>query len=704
MLNTIKTWLNSLTVLVLVGGHGQRLLPWVHLLYPFIQYVIVIDAEHELEQARRPKGKMLVQLFTLGGGHTAQSLLAGSSPTIQAHVQSIGGMVASGGMGQCILVGREAGKRLVDSPDFKRFVKQQLVPELRARSGGSIAEVRFLTLGSIAGGTYSGAELPVAEGAAAMVRSQTGAIVSVEYLATGGLTYEGLGDRTWQNTASALADLVVNVTDPARDPLLVRRLRLIDLPVCGRDQERRDVYLAAIEQVARTKAIAYELEREAPNNALDGRFGNIQIWEAAFGQELRLREDIAPVVASDFLPPLATVLEREPAVRDDERLELADARTPLAIRTVEDVIAGAAERPVENSLAELQTASHRHDVIAWIHLDPLRRQRIVDLPQAWAEPAKTVDALDERLQFVRRLAKLLAEEAATLAARREEVEPTLVDAVVSYRMSHERLNPQGALAYLAAAFTSTGSKLNHLYRAAETIRLSVDELAQLTAEQAAVTRSAVIVQAELDYVERRLRKLIATIQEAGPELGAARPKVTVQPLNERLLDLWEACDLAGESFADAVRESVASATLDGLAAVTGASAARVEEIAQRIVSGDCYATPAVPWGGQRRASDGRTIHLLPPVDHWLRESLVAAVAAKEGRLDLAFVDATVVINVVAVTMRKVRDIDDLFTAPLRSALDDVQQSPCPEMFLPEGLDTLRKLGFVMNDSSANHSI
>ena len=695
MFNIIKAWLNSLTVLVLVGGHGQRLLPWIHLLYPFVQYVIVVDADNELGRARPPKGKMLVQLFSLGLGHTAQSLLAGATPEVQAHIRSIGGMAASGGMGQCILVGREAGKRLVDSPDFKRFVKQQLVPELRTRAGGSIDEVRFLTLGSIAGGTYSGAELPVAEGAAAMVRRQTGAIVSVEYLATGGLTYEGLGDRIWQNTASALADLTANVTDSARDPLVVRRLRLIDLPVCGRDQDRRDIYLAAIEQVARTTSITYELERDAPNNALDGRFGNIQIWEAAFGHELSLRHDIATVVSSVYLPPLSTVLARDPGMRDGERLELADSRTPLATRTVEDIVAGAPERPLTSSLAELQTASHRHEVVAWIHLDPLRRQQIVDLPQEWAELAKTVDELDERLQFVRRLNQLLTDEAATFTARRDEIEEALAGAIASYRQAYGRLNPNSVAAYVAAAFTSTSSKLNQLYRAAEAIRQSVDELAQLTAEEAEVARSAVIAQAELHYLECRLSKLITAIQEAGPESGAERPKVTLRSLDERLLDLWEACDQSNENLEDAILESVALATLDGIASITGASAARVEEIAQRIVSGACYVTPAVPWGGQRRASDGRTIHLLPPVEPWLRDALLAAVAARQERFDLDFVDATVVINVVAVTMRKVREIDDLFTAPLRSALDEVRQSPCPEMFLKD-LEALSDLGLAAN--------
>ncbi len=694
MLNMIRTWLNSLTVLVLVGGHGQRLLPWVHLLYPFVQYVIVVDAQHELPRARRPKGKMLVQLFSLGLGHTAQSLLAGSSPAVQAHVRSIGGMAASGGMGQCIIVGREAGKRLVDSPDFKRFIRQQLVPELRARSGGVIQEVRFLTLGSLAGGTYSGAEMPVTEGAAAMVRSQTGAIVSVEYLATGGLTYEGLGDRTWQNTASALADLVTNVTDAEREPLIVRRLRLIDFPVCGRDQDRRDIYLAAIEQVARTKSVAYELERESPNNALDGRFGNVQIWEAAFGQELHLRNDIAPVVASLYLPPLATILAREPGLRDEERLELADAGTPLAIRTVVDIIATAAERPVESSLTELQTASHHHDVTAWIHLDAVHREMIADLPQQWAKPATTVATLDERLQFVRRLGKILADEAATLAERREVLEQTVADADAQYRKTHQRLNPERVLGHIAAAFTSTRSKLNRLHQFGETIRHAVDQLAKLAAEQAEVMRSRAVVGAECGYLEGRLKTLISSIQKAGPELGAVRPKVTVRPLDERLLDLWEACGQSDESLMDATLESVALATLDGLAAVTGAAYARVEEVAQRIVSGECYVTPAVPWGGQRRASDSRSIHLLPPVEPWLREAIIAAVAAEDERLDVDFVDATVVINVVAITMRKVRELDDLFTAPLRSALEEVLQSPCPEMFLAEPAETVRKLGLA----------
>lgn len=701
MLDKIKTWLNSLTVLVLVGGHGQRLLPWVHLLYPFVQYVIVVDAEHELERSRRPKGKMLVQFFSLGLGHTAQSLLSGCSPAVQSHIRSIGGMAASGGMGQCILVGREAGKRLVDSPDFQRFIKQQLVPELRARSGGTIPEVRFLTLGSLAGGTYSGAELPVAEGAAAIVQRQTGAIVSVEYLATGGLTYEGLGDRTWQNTASALADLTFNVTDPNRDPLLVRRLRLIDLPVCGRDQDRRDVYLTAIEQVARTRSVAYELERDAPNNALDGRFGNVQIWEAAFGQELQLRDDIAPVVASLYLPPLATVLARQPVARDDERLELADARTPLPTCSVDEVIADAVERPVEQSLAELLVPTQRHDVTAWVHLDATRRERIVDLPERWAAPATTVATLDERLQFVRRLGAMLANESATLAAQRDDEEELQAAAVKRYRKTHGRLNPEGAWGHLLSAVSSTGSKLNRLHRAGETIRQSADELAQVSAEQAEVARGIVIVGAECDYLEGRLKKLISSIQEAGPELGAARPRVTVRPLDERLLDLWQACDQSSEALAEAILESVALATLDGLAAVTGASAARVEEVAQRIVNGECYATPAVPWGGQRRASDGRTIHLLPPVESWVRESLVKAVAAKDERLDLDFVDATVVLNVVAVTMRKVREIDDLFTAPLRSALEEVQASACPEMFLPEGFQAHRDLGLHVNHSSSN---
>ena len=148
-------------------------------------------------------------------------------------------MTASQGMGQVHLLGRQAAKLLVQSEDFKLFVKQELVPTLRGDAHGALEVVRLIYIGSLAGGTYTGGEIPIAAALSAMIRNITSAITLTDFLPTGSLAYEGLEGVL---PRKCCADRPYRVcycprSRPARHP---HEACLIEIPLCYEDDVLED--------------------------------------------------------------------------------------------------------------------------------------------------------------------------------------------------------------------------------------------------------------------------------------------------------------------------------------------------------------------------------------------------------------------------------------------------------------------------------
>ena len=74
MLRNHRNSHTSQDVLVLIGGHGQGLLPYVWKIYPGVKYVLVIDAVKELDKIGSARLNARIKLFKLGVRHTAQTL------------------------------------------------------------------------------------------------------------------------------------------------------------------------------------------------------------------------------------------------------------------------------------------------------------------------------------------------------------------------------------------------------------------------------------------------------------------------------------------------------------------------------------------------------------------------------------------------------------------------------------------------------
>lgn len=272
---------------------------------------------------------------------------------LQEHLSSLGGMDASSGMGQAIAVGYNAGKRLVDSPEFKVFVRNTLIPKIRAVTDGAPEAIRVVFIGSLPGGTYSGAEVPISTGLSEQLLGLTSATVTTHSLSTGGLTYEGLGDNTWKNSASALMEQVRYCTDPSRNPREVRRLRLIEFEVLGQDEALRDACLAQVEQASLSSYMILDQRRRNPNDSLSGQFGNIQTWEAAFGNALEVSDDIIAVAHEEYGAPLKETLNRETSVAAAERIEVVHERVRLNRETVGNASTSSAMGSCSVSLAGL---------------------------------------------------------------------------------------------------------------------------------------------------------------------------------------------------------------------------------------------------------------------------------------------------------------------------------------------------------------
>ncbi len=686
-------WRPHQSVLVLIGGHAQRQIPYVKSIYPHVTYVLVIDAAKEIDALTGVPRNPAIKLFHLGHGHTALTLSKKLPKRLVEKMRTLGGMAASEGMGQSILVGRLASRELVESPDFIEFVKQVLLPAIRKQAGGAIEEIQFLFLGSAAGGTYSGAEIPVADALATLVTQLTSAIAHVTFLVTGPLTYEGLGDRILKNGASAVAELTAYVTATSRNTRHVRSLRLVELSLCGIDEQLRDGFLAQIEQAAHSKWLKYNLQRTAPNRAQNGRFGNVHIWEASFATPLDDSEHIAPVIADAYLPALRAVRDRVPPDSLFERLEIEHARTPIASRTVEEILDDAADLPAESLLRELEASPFLDSAVVFARRGGTLHDSLTTIHDSWAAPAATLEELDQRMQMQRRLMALLGEELTLLSDREAALLTALDETRERFGSQHAMLQPVSLWGYFRSALSSMANKLARLSRAAYSLRSTAEELVEVRTELAALGRHFALIEADFNYCHGKLVRLVRRLEDSGPALGAHLPSVTPRLLDERLPDLWLVVDESPRTFMDAVRGCVRSVTTSGLAQITGATAPRVEEIAVQIASGAYCQTPAIAWGGQRRAEQGETFLVFPPVDDSLAKHLTRELALAVPGIAVAFADsAPAVINVTSITMRLVRRLTDVLTKPYRHSLHEVATGPFVESFLPEGLTTLKSLG------------
>lgn len=693
MSGNIARWRPHQTVLVLIGGHAQRLIPYVKAIYPHVTYVLVVDAAKEIDALTGLPRNPAIKLFHLGHGHTALTLSKKLPKRLVDKMRALGGMAASEGMGQSILVGRLAAQELVVSPAFIEFVKQELIPAIRKQAGGAIEEIQFLFLGSAAGGTYSGAEIPVADALATLVTKFTSAIAHVVFLVTGPLTYEGLGDRILKNGASAVCELTAYVTACDRHARHVRSLRLLELSICGIDEQMRDGYLAQIEQAAHSEWLKYNLQRTAPNRAQNGRFGNVHIWEAAFATPLGDREHIAPVIADAYLLALRAVRDRLPSESLFDRLEIEHVRTPIASRTVEEILADAAELPPESLLRELEACPFLDSAGVFARRGGSLRESLMTIHDSWAAPAATLQDLDKRMQVQRRLMALLGAELTLLSDREATLLTALEETRERFNSQHAMLQPVSLWGFFRSALSSMGKKLARLSRTAFSLRAAAEELVEVRTELAALERHFALIEADYEYCRGKLVRLIGRLEESGPALGTQLPCVTAKPLDERLPDLWSAIDDSPRKFMDAVRASVGTVTMTGLAQITGATAPRVEEIADRIASGAYCQTPAIAWGGQRRAEQGETFLIFPPVDDSLAKHLTSELALAVPGVAVAFSDsAPAVINVTSLTMRLVRRLSDILTKPYRHSLHEVATGPFAESFLPEFPSTLKSLG------------
>ncbi|MDX1964981.1 MAG: tubulin-like doman-containing protein [Pirellulales bacterium] len=686
-------WRPHQTVLVLIGGHAQRLIRYIKAIYPHITYVLVIDAPKEIDALSGLPHKPAIKLFHLGHGHTALTLSKMLPKRMLEKMRSLGGMAASEGMGQSILVGRLAAQELVKSRDFVEFIKQQLLPAIRKTAGGAIEEVLFLFLGSAAGGTYSGAELPVAHALATLITQFTSAIAHVSFLVTGPLTYEGLGDRILKNGAAALAELTAYVTATDRNARHIRTLRLLELSLCGIDESLRDGYLAQIEQAAQSSWLKYNLQRTAPNRAQNGRYGNIHIWEAAFGSPLNDHQHIAPVIADSYLPALRLVRDRVPSDSIFQRLEIDHDRTTTVGRTVEQILDDADKLPADSLLQELESCPFLDAAEVFVRRSASERLKIQELQDSWAAPAATLEVLDQRMQAQRRLLDLLRIELELLTQRELSLQSVIVESRLDFHRQHALLVPGNLWSHLRGVWSSTAQKLARLGRAAFAVHNSSVEMTEIKTELAALERLQATIEADFDYCHGKLVRLIKRIEDSCHALGKQLPSVIARQLDERLPELWDAIDKTNVTFMDAIRGSVCSVTMSGLALITDAPGPRVEEIAAQIASGAYCQTPAVPWGGQRRSEQGAFFLIFPPVDAPLAEVLRREVASAVPDVAIAFADSVpAVINVTAITMRLVRRLTDILTKPYHHSLREVVTDPFMESFLPNGLSTLKALG------------
>ncbi|MBX9792574.1 MAG: hypothetical protein K2Y37_27045 [Pirellulales bacterium] len=691
------------TVQVFAGGGAQALIECEQT-SPF-DTRIVFDAPAELAQRLADKKPEGVHFYALAEGHTVLTLSKGASEGIETCLREFPGVDLGQGLGQYRGIGELAAKQLLADDCFQLFLSD-LALKLIARHG-ELTHVRVVGKAGLAGGTGSAGVLILTEAILQALLEKTDAVVKYELDLIGAITAEGLGRRVAKNAAAGIVDAMGRLTAKDHHERASQIGCFHELPAVGPDRVARDNFVLQFEQARTADEVREVIDRRAPNQALNGRFGNLWIERADFYQPLHQQLEVAADVARSFHAELRD-LQKVRSNRCIDSLEYLEDRRILSQETIEDLVA----RAFESDPDELyETAKEAAFDITFQVQALLKTRTRINLSAAhtvFSIPPRDTRAAKERLATQRAALNALSAALSDLDFRRQELEQNSTRLDRRLVSAIDAIHPRSSLQRMLGAFRSEEGRLENLAEAIRADRENSDKLVELRAMLASLEAAYQEVEEEHNFLLDKLNSLIARLEPLVVRGDADRREFFVRcaPLDEYFAELWHVDNRTTEErLTRLLGRAVREVTLHGLAKIVRAEAPRLEVIASQIAK-RAVVTSGPCWGGKARRDKPLSIHVLPPLASDAAARLRQLIQQEDPEALVAIADtAAAGVNCVDLHLYSVEEASDLMTGFYRQECSELNSHPQRPLYFPEH-DSRREelIAQILNQSSRSNEM
>ncbi len=679
-----------------VGGTFQNLAQ--HPAAAGADTVLYLDVPNEVDAVLPRAGVLSV---TLAAGETLGTLAGKGCPqAFQDFLARRPGVNLSVGRGQLRAVGALAGQKLLAEPTFNRFLIDQIFDPLFVKHNGQLDQVEITVCTSTAGGTGGSVGPAVGQALAQIFFESTEAIVHMQFVRVGSLSYVGLGDRIHRNGAATLAEDLQYVLSPERHPREVRSLVLCEVPMVGGSKEQRDRFVVQLAQALRGWAVREVLYRCAPNDALDTALGTISIVRAGWGQPLAERR-VAADVAAQLLPVLQGVCRVGPRPGFVEGIEIvSEARPAPSVRSVEELLSlirnsGGVEPP-----ELLEACTEPASVCASVSVQArLRAREALSLSGRsgllFSTPSRTAGEFTTKFATLRALISNLDREVDTRAGKAQVLRRSEERAVGELQSTFKQCFPRGPLERVKVLLSNPRTTMAQLKSLITGVREVAEKRSAVEAEIQALRSVRGKLAAELEADRARLQRATEALLTLCPGYDTAGAQRLVQARDadevlEELLEIALRTELDRDALQTLLASSTRTVTLAGLAEITGAAEPRAASVAAQLSQGS-PATRAPVWGGKKPLGKGDLIIALPPLAPEIEEELRGILAAEAPGIVAASADsAQGGANVLRLEIHKPRNWEEIFTPFILKNLEKAWQEK--ELYFTNGFDFQHFLG------------
>ena len=671
-------------VLFLLGGGRAVLSSLVWLWRPV--YVVIADVASELpDPAPIRRHCPNVRLFSLGDGHTSDSLVAECSPGTRAIVRGHAGTAAVNGLGQARFMGHVATEELLQSEDYALFL-QDLEDQLKIATHGVVPGALWVCQRSAGGATGSGA-VAIPEDSAIHISSVLGIPVHIHDNVVGPITFAGLGNRLLPNAAFGLAERCDDLVAKRGSLLVTRDLTVTDYPPSGRDRTTRDAILALDEQLAASGEYLRSLSREAPNDSFKGPLGAVQLRQIATFESLPFGF-VATEIAESIGGQIDAILARDKADRSRPiTIDYHGDHIPAARQSTDHILSAVEQVPlgqISDALTEPEGQLTYHAIAEFDTGDEVL---LAQAETYYATPPESPQAAERRLKQQSTCIKCIEDEAVQLDECLQAEEQRLIEARSLLQKKH------GSLISSLPSFWSLESKQKQFDAAARELRAASDARRHTEAKLDALVIALNAVSAEREHLRSHLVRITEVLDSHVPRgiRETSERHTAAKSLDELWPDLWRLDCLPKAEQQGVIAAAVSTVTAAGLAHVVAARTPRLDAIAQEIAFAE-YPIEGPPWAG-RPSDTGRTILALPPMLPDDREKLSGMLKKAMPSADIVFTDtAAAGINVMRCQLSGISNLGELIAGDLRHHFNSLLRTSQHTLFTTRDPAAFARIG------------
>jgi len=581
------------------------------------------------------------------------------------------------GLGMCYTLGAMAWTVATSSDGLADRIRDDFVTKLWARRNATMPKVVVRYMSSLAGGAGGPTAGRLANYLAEMLHEHVGAGVDVTGFQIGGLTFLGLGERIFQNTAVGLTEQIAYTLDTERHSRESRALVLAELPAVGpggREIAGDRVCRSALATTLATAWFSTVVQERVQSLRSNREFGDpwgtlTAIRPAWYG--LLSAEAIGATAALHYLSEWRELGSQYQSNRDsvgETRLETALA-PGHRLRGVNELLeatrqANGMKPPLFDEQATAPPVLVGHLTVGGVCVDDYI-PAAPDLRSLAAYRAQRVrlNSLKDQLEADRAHASArgLSLQGKLAVLRRGVLEAGSSLFEAAWRDKLER--------YLVGQ----QAQIRRFRRAHQDYHAVAWEVAATDLKERLFTESLARVEralANIDSFDERVRRTLESL--AGDSAARAAPSdLELKPLADVFEDLVGAVKRGNVAGLRALLPTRARAmTLPGLARLTGAQPT-AEDVACRLRDQPDYQSPY--WGGaDPKQGPFLSIVVLPPVNPELLEAMKTAAEQSGASQELVAADSVAAgASVLTLDLFSVKRLSDLYPSAYFGALKSV---------------------------------